>query len=216
MINKRGAGVPVFVWWLLGFIVVIIAITILINTPAWKIITAFSPAVIDQTSTSFGEYLGEGFEFFGYLFGEIPTFLVSITTNKWSPVIVVIAMWLLMFVTFGDIIATFGSFDSRVAWISALLITVIAANLKFVISILAFFVGILSIFGGAAVVLGIGTAFAAFIGVNLGIRSMAPWIMRRKAMMHAAKNAIETEKGAKKVSAAIKGMKEIGDELSRK
>jgi len=214
MLNKRGA-VKWVVLGIVAIVVLVVLMIIIVSTPLWPKITSAASVSVDASATSFGTILGSSWAFFDFIFGQVPSFLVALTNTKWSPVIITVAMWLLLFVTFGDIIATFGTFNHSVAWLVAFLVAVIAANVKFVIYILAFSIGLFSILGGFAVIAGLVSAFVAFFAVNWGVKGLGPWLMRRKAFIQVEKTQIATEVGAKEVAGAIKGMKDIGEELAK-
>ncbi len=141
-----------------------------------------------------------------YIFGE-PLYYTGI--NAISAGIVTIAIWLLLFLTFSDIIATFSSFSKWVSWSVGFLIAVIAANIGLVIKIAAVLTGIFSFAGVLAVYTALGAALAAFVVVNLGIWKAKKWILRRRAMMASAK----AEAGGAKLKGVIKGLGEAGKGL---
>lgn len=142
-----------------------------------------------------------------YLFGP----LTQETQDQISAAIITIAIWLLIFFTFGDIISTFSTFSPWVSWVSAFLISVVSANLGMMTSIMAGITGVFSIFGITSVYIGLGGAFLAFVVVNLGIWSLKGWIMKRQAMMEVTKGKV----GAEKTSGAIAGLKRIEAELEK-
>jgi len=209
--NKRGVvppvafvviGIVVLTFLLLGFFIVA-------QNVDWRI----DETLIDTESVS-NKDVATKIVVLDYITGRIPAFLIE-KTNEWSALIITVSMFLLLFITFGDIIATFGTFNQWVGWLAGFLMAVIAANLQFVISIITFFVGILSVFGGIAVVLGIGTAFVAFVFANFGIKSMAPWMMRRKAMHHAAKMDVSSSRGANEAVRGVRAMRAMGRDIAR-
>lgn len=147
---------------------------------------------------------------FTYIFGA-PISAASFGISDASSAIITIAAWLLLFVTFSDIIATFSSFTKWIAWVMGLLIAVIAANFGFVVSIMAWATAIFSALGAVAVYVGLGAAFVAFIAVNFGLQGLSRWIIRRKAMMIANKEAA----GGEKLAGTIRGLGAAGRELRK-
>jgi len=209
-LNKKGA-IDQSMFWLIGVGALIILFTIM-----WIVISVvpfnISGDDVDTSTISNGDVV-EGLGWLDFIVGPIPTFLEGQVANDISVIIIVVAVFFLIFVTFGDVIATFGTFNEWVAWTIGFLIALIAANLNFSVFLLAFFVGIFSFLGTIAIFIGIGTAFVAFVGVNLGIRSMGPWLMRRKAMTAAATTAVETEAGGTALAGTIKGLGAAGEAL---
>jgi len=195
--------------WTAGVIVAIILVFWLVQSDIWPSGTV----AVDKATTGFDAVVGTPGKVLNYIFGGIPTFLVT-SVGQNSAMVITIAMFLLIFVTFGDIIETFGTFDRNVSWITAFLIAIVAANLKGIVVVIGAVTGIFAFLGSLAVFVGLGCAFVAFIVVNLGLKGWAPWLMRRKAMMEASKFEYKSSKGVAKIKAAAHGMKEIGDELA--
>jgi len=135
----------------------------------------------------------------------------NVATTDVANIVILIAMWLLIFITFGDIIATFSTFSPWVAWVSAALLTIIGSNIGLIKTIVygltALFVGL----GAAAVYVGFGAAFVAFIAVNLGLGYFKNFIIRRKAMMHAA----TAKTGGAQLAGELEGLHRAGEALEK-
>ena len=148
---------------------------------------------------------------FGVILQDLFGPTTEVTANVISNMIITIAVWILVAITFGDIIASFSSFSTWVAWVTGILIGIITANLGIMVGIIAALTGIFSFLGVAAVYVGLGAAFVAFLAVNLGVKSLGPWIMQRKAMTEGAK----AEAGGTKLAGAITGLKTAGKALAK-
>lgn len=149
-----------------------------------------------------------------YIIGDLPDKLLQYgTTQAW---VVLVAIWVMIFLTFGDIIANFSTFSKWVSWVIAFAIAVVAANIKLIGVIAASIVGAFSTFGAISVAIGLGAAFVAFLVVNLGITYFAPWIMGRKAMMQAQKSKVETEAGGVELQGTVKALKGVGKAIREK
>lgn len=145
-----------------------------------------------------------------YIFGT-PVSLLTVE----SSIIVTIAIWLLMFVTFGDIISTFSSFGMGkkkkwTAWAIAFLIAVVAANIGIVFKIALIATTVFASIAVVGVYLGLGAALAVFLLVNLGITGLSKWILKRQALMYAA----TAKAGGKKIAGGISGFSEITKSLN--
>ena len=140
-----------------------------------------------------------------YIFGN----LAKVTPNNTNNAVITIAVWLLILITFGDIFASFSTFSKGVSWGAATLIGIIAANMGFATNIIAWTTGVFAALGAAAVYVGLGGAFLAFIVVNLGISSAGKWIMKRKALQEGSK----AEAGGVKLAGRIKGLGAAGKAL---
>ncbi len=177
-----------------------------ISTLAPVPIFGLTPAPIttnDWTDTPFGV----AGSIIKYIFGPLP----NVTSDGMSNAIIAIAVWLLILITFGDILASFSSFSKVIGWIIATLLTIIAANLNFLTIGLSYFIGIFLGLGVAAVYLGLAAAFVAFALVNLGVWSARNWVIRRRAMMAAA----NTKAGATEVAATVSGLGKIGKAMEK-
>lgn len=141
---------------------------------------------------------------FQYIFG-------SPISSEVSGVIITIAVWLMLLFTFGDIIATFSSFSTWVSWVIAALMTLVGANIGFINQIIVVLTGVFVGLGAAAVYVGLGTAFFAFLVVNFGARRFQGWIMRRKAMTIASK----IKAGGEKTAGAISALKNVGEAFGK-
>ena len=166
-----------------------------------KILRDAQPGLQDwKAMGSFGNILG-------LIFGDI----AEVTASQMNSMIITICVWLLIFVTFGDIIATFSTFSTWVSWTTAGLMGIIAANLGFATRIIAWSTGVFASLGAIAVYVGLGGAFLAFIAVNLGLGFAKNWIVRRRAMMTAA----TSRAGGKALAGTIAGLGTVGKALSK-
>ena len=222
--QKRGQarGMPFHkspVFWILIILVVIVFLFASIrwmvkSSPFERIGGELDIGGKSAEITSFGneEVFGTGFGFLDFIFGKVPLFLINVSGGT-GAAIIVIAMWLLIWFTFGDIIASFSTFSNWVSWASACLIAIIAANLKGIVYILAFVIGIFAFLGTLAVIAGLVAAFVAFIGVNWGIKGLGSWLMERKLLMVAHKAAVKTEAGGEKLAGTIRGLRRVGEAI---
>jgi hypothetical protein len=144
------------------------------------------------------------FDYAQYIFGQIPTMIFNAVGGS-SALVVTLAIWALILVTFGDILTGFSTFSRPISWVVALLIAIIAANIKLVIMISTAFAAIFISLGVLGVWLGILGAIIAFVVVNLGITRAGKWIMRRKVIM-------ESARGRTTITEAVKTLGDIGRE----
>jgi hypothetical protein len=142
----------------------------------------------------------------GLIFGAVPQLLVD-SSGALGAVIVVIALWVLIVLMFGDIIKTFGTFSPNISWWIAVLIGIIGANLKLVTSLAFIFTAIFIPLGIFAAYAGLLSAFFVFFVVSWGIGSFGPFLMRRRAMR-------EAESSTTLALATIRHYKDIGKELT--
>jgi len=146
-----------------------------------------NPATSSEIIRAKWSYEGKSDSLFGILLGVIFGNPIIITTagastNIYSGMVVVIAVWLLLFVTFSDIISTFSTFNKGVSWITGFLIAIIAAQMNLLIGAVKWSAGAFAVLGSFAVFVGLGAAFLAFIAVNLGLSGLAKFVAKRRMM----------------------------------
>jgi len=150
-----------------------------------------------------------------FIFGDVSLFLLDSTGNI-SAIVITIAIWLLIFFTFGDVLQSFSTFGPMTSWAAAFLLTVIAANLKVMIAFSAFFLNLFIGFGIFAVLSALVGAFVFFFLVNWGIQGLAPTIMARKAMVEAHKVSAKTSAETYQAASVIKALTDMGKSFSGK
>lgn len=210
--NRRG-GVPVWIWLILAFFVVTLGATIIGYD--------FSSFLNEKGSISLINEIGKtiGFEtafnlpgaiWFNYIFGQIP-FLLADYTNNISAGIIVIGLWFLLFLTFGEVLGLFSFFNQITSWIGGALLAIIAANIKLISLISVFLLAVTSFLGALSIFASIILAFVAFFGVNLGLGKFKEWANeRRKAVLR-----MQASMGSEKAKAGLQVMGDVGDRAVR-
>lgn len=118
-------------------------------------------------------------------------------------------IWLILFVTFSDIISAFGAFSNRaIGWIVGFAVTVIAANIKIVQIIAVWAIWITSIFGALSVFVGLIFAFVAFLAISIGAGRFTEWALNRQANIHAAHGRSEMREGVTALREAGRGVQQ--------
>lgn len=186
--NKRGTNAVLIIVALLGLALVV-----------WFLLSGdvnFSTSEKDFSTNSF-ESVNYRLRFLDYVFGEIPTYLDN-SIGGTSSVIITIGVWLLLLLAFGDIISMFGSFSKGVSWVIAVVLAILAANLKFITFMSVYVLSIATVFGAYSVVVGIILIFALFIAFHFGSEQVQEWVVRkrrRELQLKAAKKAAEAGAG---------------------
>lgn len=140
-----------------------------------------------------------------FLFGKVPGVLVNNTDSNLGAAIITIAIWLLFFLIFADIMNTFGSFSRPVSWTVAALLAIIGANLKIISFLAVFFLSALAVFGSLAVMLSLFGIFVMFVVFHFGTSTIRRWVIMRRAEDH----AIRAVAGGKRAASGIEVLKEI-------
>ena len=113
-----------------------------------------------------------------------------------SILIIFFLIWLILFLTFSDIIMLFSPFSKWTSWFVGFAITVIAANLFIVQTVAIWAINITAIFGTISVFIGIAMAFVAFLALSFGTAGLQKWAISRKMGMEAHRGRAEISEGA--------------------
>ncbi len=106
-------------------------------------------------------------------------------------------VWLILFVTFSDILSAFGAFqNAAVSWVVGGALSIIAANLKVVQLVVIWLVGFTLLFGALSVFAGILLAFLAFLAISWGGGGLARWALDRRQNISAHRGAQNVAQGA--------------------
>lgn len=221
---KEKRGVSNFLVWVL-IIVAIIGALYFIFQPAvggkWffeksgtTVLTKVPKIIGDQfspTSTvgkNFATLIGN---VLGFVVGEVPVTSDGKTDKSgMSALIVILCIWAMMALLFGDVLRNFSMLSKEISFAIGVLLAIAAANLGVLSGFVSTLTGVFAGFGVAAMYLGLGASFVAFVAVEMGIGSLAPWIMRRKSMQEAVKAQHTTGT----ILDAIKHYKKVGKELA--
>ena len=140
-----------------------------------------------------------------YVFGYEKNNFSEMGLTQYAIIIIFLMIWLIIFVTFGDIIENFSSFNPDTAWILAFAFATIGGLLGMIEKLVLTMTKWAAIAGTFAVYLALATAFFAFLAVNFGLTPLMGWIARRKLM----KEQIKGEMNAEKVAAGVKNIRKI-------
>ncbi len=215
--NKKGIGI----FWGIA-IPVIVLIVIYLVSANWSffselfkkdtttILTRVPQIINDQFSPT--SSVGKNFvaligNVLGFVVGEVP---VKDGNTGMSAFIVIVCIWAMIALVFGDILRNFASLSKNICYPVGILLAIAAANLGMIAGFVSRLTGFFAGFGMAAIYLGLGASFVAFVVVEMGIGKFAPWIMRRKSMQE----AIKAKHTTGTILDAIKHYKEVGKELS--
>jgi len=208
--NKRGA--TTWLWVIVGIVVILTVASFYLG----DISSAFSQinlknaqkvsATIQSTGNVVIDSIVKGLD---YVIGEVPSNLVE-SSGPVNAVIVLVALWVIIILMFGDILSNFGGFSREISWVIAILLGIVGANLKMMTAIAAILTAIFLPLGIFAAYAGLFAAFVAFFAVEWGIQSMMPWVMRRKG----AQEAVRAQHNTGTILNAIQHYKQVGTELS--
>jgi len=160
-----------------------------------------------EISTGDWSSVNPSLNFLKYIFGPIIT---PEGVNITSSMIITFAIWLLIFVSFSDIIANFSSFSKGISWVIGFCLGLIAANLGWTVSIIKGLTGAFAVLGTLSLFVALGAAFAAFLIINLGVVSLGWWVTNRRAMMEAHKLAGKAEAKGVELAGTFKAAHQIG------
>jgi len=210
--NKRGEGKEWILPVVILAIVVIFFIYVFVGNPfssqggESKIIQLAKETTPFSSSTIWGERA----KVLDYTFGGIPNYLLA-STSPTGSAIIMIGLWLILLLTFGDILTMFGFYNKTIAWVIAIVLTIVAANLKVVSMIAAGALGATAFLGVLSTIIGIGSAFVLFILFHFGTSAFRRRLIIRRAEDH----AMRVTAGGKKMAAAAGVLKKLADEAEK-
>lgn len=181
-------------------------------------VTKLTPSKVLSAQFSDVNEIGQRFV---SLIGGILNFVVGVvpvpegSSSGMGTLIVLLCVWGMMALAFGDIFKTLSFFSKGVSWGIAILLTIAAANLGVLSGWLVFFTKVFAGVGVAAVYVGLGASFVAFFFIETGWTKFAPWLMKRKAMQTIAKSRADMEVGSSELETTIDSFKKAGDALKR-
>ena len=140
-------------------------------------------------------------------FQDTVKLITGVDMTKSAPDIIVrIVVFLILLVTFGDILYGFSPFNQVTCWIIGGGLAIIAAVTGGIAAIAAFFFDIGAFIG----VLGVGSsivlAFLAFLMITFGFGGLAGWLRRNKEKMQA-------ETGMQRLGIGTKALAEEGKRI---
>ena len=217
MINKRGQG---WDWGVIVPTIIVIGVILFISYLIWGFPSNLGSAP-DQTP-SIGEAVkdaksfGDIFEnpraaILDNIFGKVPPFLINLTSDI-SAAIIIIGIWLLLVLTFGDILSVFGVFSPMIGWITGIVLGIIAANIKVVMYFAVVALIITYGLGALSVVLSIILTFGIFIAFNFGTQKLRQMLLNRKM----TELRLRAATGSAKAKAGLETLAEIGQAAARK
>ncbi len=158
-----------------------------------------------QETVSFEELFGNArAKPLDYVFGGVPQYLVNATSEQ-SAAIIMIGIWFLFLLTFADILTIFGFFSKYVAWLSAVILVVLAANLKFISVISVALLFVTSFLGALSVLVSIASVFIMFLVFHWGSARLKERMILRRAQ----DQAIRAVAGGRKAASGISVLKDI-------
>ena len=121
-----------------------------------------------------------------FIFGD---FFGMIWPSPWSEVVIVLAVFIMLFAAFGDIIQNFTLFSPRTAWIIGGCLALIAAITRAVLSIAYFLAQITAGLGVISMFIAIITAFIAFAIIHIASGKLGGlmWALKRQKAIDLAK-----------------------------
>jgi len=123
-----------------------------------------------------------------------------------SALVVLIAVWIIFFLAFGDTLENFGLFNSRgVAWMIGFLMAVILANMNLYYNLIVNLMALFSFLAAFSVIASLISVLVAMFVVNWGISGMAIWLQNRRTLLKVAK-------GEAKIKGGIRTLKGVAIE----
>lgn len=152
--------------------------------------------------------VGTGTVFFGldkfgagvmqYIFlgtDDLNEFNITGNLNTIGLLITSLMIWLIVFVTFGDILENFSAFSKGIGWIIAFALAVVAANVKLINTVLVWITGVFLWAGTFAIYAGLFGSIFAFFVVQWGWSRFSAWFITRQQMVAAVSGKTKLKTG---------------------
>lgn len=196
--NKRGEEGGSGALWIVIAVVALALIAFLPNA-----LGDFSPASLD--STPFSVAIGnENLRFADYIIGGIPQFLID-WTNPISASIIIASIFVILFLTFSDILEAFGTFSNpKLGKIIGFVLALIAANLKGIVLMTYFGFSLAAALGAFAVIVAVGLPFLTFLVLHFALFGKIKEFMGRKKEMK------QYETSFHELKQGMRGIKDFG------
>ncbi len=133
----------------------------------------------------------------------------SLNTAAFSAITLTLCGWLIVFLTFSDVISSFSTFSKPIAWGIGFALSTILAQFNWQMGLIVWLSKFLNITGSILVFAALFVSFVAFFLVNLGIPQLSGLLLMRRATMTAHK---ELAKG-KNIAGTIAALDTIGAEM---
>ncbi len=147
-----------------------------------------------------------------FVLGSIPNIMLSLT-NEMGALIVLICIWAMLALVFGDIFKNFSSLSASTSWAVAILLVIAAANLGVLNIAVARLTYVFAFLGAFAVYAGLFASIIAWFAVEWGIGGLSEWIMRRKQMKALQKEDQEAMQKTNTILNAMRNLNAIGEEI---
>ncbi len=188
-------------------IIGILLAIILIFGIIWLVSTKvgdFSSSSISQavgTFKTFGEVSGNtAMAPFTYVIGGVPVFLIN-EIGPTASMVVMFVLFIMLLFSFGDIISTFGMFTRPVSLLMGIGLTIIAANLRFIMFVAVICFGIVAGVGVISIAMGLLVPFVIFFALN--------WLLL--SQIKHMRNLKNLKKGGEDLAATVKAFGKIGE-----
>jgi len=142
-----------------------------------------------------------------YIVGGVPESLIAYVGSPGAAVLIIFALFILILVSFSDILAQFSLFSKPAAWVIGSVLAIVAANLKLIMMIAIWSFGIAAGLGVVSTAIGILVPFLVFGALNF---KLFPAIKQMKAENQAMKIATDATVGAAAIEAGASTMAAVG------
>lgn len=160
----------------------------------------------------FSDWIGQ--YIFGFQ-GDTQASFDNFNLTPYALLIIFLMIWLIIFVTFGDILEAFSSFDPSISWIMAFCLAVIGgmtgAYGGWVGTVTHWFVN----FGASAVYLGLGASFLFFILIETGLGFLIPHFKEIALKRKLGQQEIKVKSKAIGAANTIEALDEISKKLQK-
>jgi hypothetical protein len=171
------------------------------------------------------ESLGGSFSFFEGLSKNIAKYVFgvgdpssSLTTmssvTPYAYIVIFLMLWLIFFVTFGDILETFSTFKESTSWIISLCLAVIGGMTGVYNKVVGTLLGLFINAGAFAIYFSLLVCIALFLFVELGLGAFFPKVQRYILQRKLLQQELRVSQGIHRAGSTLVALKEMGDQVS--
>ena len=149
-----------------------------------------------------------------YVFGfNETTMIAGENLTPYAIIVTFLMIWLIIFVSLGDVFETFSAFDTTISWLIALGLAVIGGLMGMINGILVWVTKWFAWAGTFAVFLALGISFVFFLAVKLGASSFLGRIKAMRTMRRAMRMQEQMDRAARGAKSLAKFEKEMEKEI---
>lgn len=159
-------------------------------------------------SEGIGEYV------FGIKDGAMGSFS-GLDMTPYALIVIFMMIWLIIFVTFGDILETFSMFNPVISWLIAFCLSVIGGMTGAYGGYVGWVTNWFAIGAISTIYIGLGFSFVMFLAVQFGLGAFLPWFKNFALQRKLDQQEIKIKSKVIGAANTIEALDEVGKKLAK-